>query len=166
MCMAKLHHFTGLSCLSVWVSVTITVKIPAANWPAIVYMSADNKNNVRCNAILGDPGADSGAEDENENGREKIRRAKYERKIRAPGDKLFMHQFQTAKRILAPDWAENFSAQSGASIFPCVSEDDVTHAFSKKKKRRGRRSQFVVFLPFAVILNHSNRDYVNGKQQK
>ena len=33
---------------------------------------------------------------------------KYERKIRAPGDKLFTHQFQTAERILAPD----FSAQS------------------------------------------------------
>ena len=41
---------------------------------------------------------DSGAEDEK----------KYERKIRVPGDKLFMHQFQTAERILAPDWAEKF----------------------------------------------------------
>ena len=49
---------------------------------------------------LEDPGADSGAEDENQNGREKIRREKYERKIRAPGDKLFTHQFQTAKDAL------------------------------------------------------------------
>ena len=38
------------------------------------------------------------------------------KKIRTPGDKLFTHQFQTAERILAPDWAEKFSAQSGASI--------------------------------------------------
>ena len=57
--------------------------------------------------ILGDPGGDSGAEDENQNGREKFDEQKYERKIGAPGDKLFTHQFQTAERILAPDWAEN-----------------------------------------------------------
>ena len=48
-------------------------------------------------------------------GGNKFDEQKYERKIRAPGDKLFTHQFQTAERILAPDWAENFSAQSGAS---------------------------------------------------
>ena len=45
-------------------------------------------------------------------GGKKFDEQKYERKIRAPGDKLFTHQFQTAERILAPD----FSAQSGASI--------------------------------------------------
>ena len=44
-------------------------------------------------------------------GRKKFDEQKYERKIRAPGDKLFTHQFQTAKRILASDWAEKFSAQ-------------------------------------------------------
>ena len=53
-------------------------------------------------------------------GGKKFDEQKYERKIRAPGDKLFIHQFQTAERILAPDWAENFSAQSGASIRPAV----------------------------------------------
>ena len=59
------------------------------------------------NAILGDSGADSGAEDENQNGGTKLDKQKYERKVQAPGDKLFTHQFQTAERILAPDWAEN-----------------------------------------------------------
>ena len=49
-------------------------------------------------------------------GGKKFDEQKYERKIRAPGDKLFTHQFQTVERILAPDWAEKFSAQSGASI--------------------------------------------------
>ena len=49
-------------------------------------------------------------------GGKKFDEQKYERKIRAPGDKLFTDQFQTAERILAPDWAEKFSAQSGASI--------------------------------------------------
>ena len=34
--------------------------------------------------ILGDPGADSGAEDENQNGREKIRRAKERKKNTSP----------------------------------------------------------------------------------
>ena len=34
--------------------------------------------------ILGDPGADSGAEDENQNGREKIRRAKVRKKNTSP----------------------------------------------------------------------------------
>ena len=48
-------------------------------------------------------------------GGKKLDEQKYQRKIRAPGEKLFTHQFQTAERILAPDWAE-FSAQSGASI--------------------------------------------------
>ena len=32
---------------------------------------------------------------------------KYERKIRAPGDKFFTHQFQTTERILAPDFLPN-----------------------------------------------------------
>ena len=41
-------------------------------------------------------------------GGKKFDEQKYERKIRAPGDKLFRHQFQTAERILAPDWAENY----------------------------------------------------------
>ena len=41
-------------------------------------------------------------------GGKKFDEQKYERKIRAPGDKLFTHQFQTAERILAPDWAEKF----------------------------------------------------------
>ena len=67
-------------------------------------------------SILGDPGADSGAEDENQSGREKIRRAKVRKKNTSPWGQLFTHQFQTAERILAPDWAEKFSAQSGASI--------------------------------------------------
>ena len=49
-------------------------------------------------------------------GGKKFDEQKYERKIRAPGDKLFTHQFQTAERIPAPDWAEKFSAQSGASV--------------------------------------------------
>ena len=49
-------------------------------------------------------------------GGKKFDEQKYEKKVRAPGDKLFTHQFQTAERILAPDWAEKFSAQSGASI--------------------------------------------------
>ena len=53
-------------------------------------------------------------------GGKKFDEQKYERKIRAPGDKLFTHQFQTAERILAPDWVENFSAQSGASIRSAV----------------------------------------------
>ena len=48
-------------------------------------------------------------------GRKKFDEQKYERKMRAPGDKLFTHQFQTGERILAPDWAENVSTQSGAS---------------------------------------------------
>ena len=34
--------------------------------------------------ILGDPGGDSGAEDENQNGREKIRRAKVRKKNTSP----------------------------------------------------------------------------------
>ena len=73
------------------------------------------ENMLHC--ILGDPGADSGTEETKiKTGRKKFDEQKYERKIRAPGDKLFTHQFQMAKRILAPDWAENFSAQSGASI--------------------------------------------------
>ena len=38
-------------------------------------------------------------------GGKKFDEQKYERKIRAPGDKLFTHQFQTAERILVPDWA-------------------------------------------------------------
>ena len=50
--------------------------------------------------ILGDPGADSGAEDENQNGREKIRRAKVRKKNTSP-------------------WGK-FSAQSGASIRSAV----------------------------------------------
>ena len=71
--------------------------------------------------ILGDPGADSGDEDENQNGGEKNSTSKSTKeKIRAPGDKLFTHQFQTAERILPPDWAENVSAQSGASIRSAV----------------------------------------------
>ena len=53
-------------------------------------------------------------------GRKKFDEQKYERKIRTPGDKLFTHQFQTAERILAPDWAANFSAQSAASIRSAV----------------------------------------------
>ena len=40
-------------------------------------------------------------------GGKKFDEQKYERKIRAPGDKLFTYQFQTAERILPPDWAEN-----------------------------------------------------------
>ena len=39
-------------------------------------------------------------------GGKKFDEQKYERKIRAPGDKLFTHQFQTAERILASDWAD------------------------------------------------------------
>ena len=46
-------------------------------------------------------------------GGKKFDEQKYKRKIRAPGDKLFTHQFQMAEQILAPDWAENFSAQGG-----------------------------------------------------
>ena len=53
-------------------------------------------------------------------GGKKFDEQKYERKIRAPGDKLFTHQFQTAERILAADWAEKFAAQSGASIRSAV----------------------------------------------
>ena len=53
-------------------------------------------------------------------GGKKFDEQKYERKIRAPGDKLFTHQFQTAERILAADWAEKFSAQSAASIHSAV----------------------------------------------
>ena len=53
-------------------------------------------------------------------GGNKFDEQKYERKIRALGDKLFTHQFQTAEGVLAPDWAENFSAQSGASIRSAV----------------------------------------------
>ena len=53
-------------------------------------------------------------------GGKKFDEQKYERKIRAPGDKLFTHQFQTAERMLAPDWAEKFFAQSGASIRSAV----------------------------------------------
>ena len=49
-------------------------------------------------------------------GGKKFDEQKYERKLRAAGDKLFTHQFQMAERILAPDWAENFSAQSGAIV--------------------------------------------------
>ena len=45
-------------------------------------------------------------------GGKKFDEQKYERKIRAPGDKLFTHQFQTAERILAPDWAESASIRS------------------------------------------------------
>ena len=65
-------------------------------------------------AILGDPGADSGAETKTKikTGGKKFDEQKYERKIRAPGDKLFTHQFQTAERILAPDWAEKFATVS------------------------------------------------------
>ena len=40
---------------------------------------------------------------------------KYERKIRAP----YTHQFQTAERILAPDWAENFSAPGSPRMVKC-----------------------------------------------
>ena len=72
------------------------------------------------NHILGDPGADSGTGDENQTGGKKLDEQKYEGKIRAPGDKLFTHQFQTAERILDPDWAEKFSSQSGASIRSAV----------------------------------------------
>ena len=36
-------------------------------------------------------------------GGKKFDEQKYERKIRAPGDKLFTHQFQTAKQILTPE---------------------------------------------------------------
>ena len=83
-------------------------------------------NDLQYQLILGNPGADSGAEDENQTGGKKFDEQKYERKIRAPGDKLFTHQFQTAERILAPDWAERFSAQSGGpTICPWVSEDDT-----------------------------------------
>ena len=39
--------------------------------------------------ILGDPGADSGAEDEVKTGGKKFDEQKYERKIGVPGDKLF-----------------------------------------------------------------------------
>ena len=41
-------------------------------------------------------------------------------KIKTGGKKFDEHQFQTAERILAPDWAEKFSAQSGASIRSAV----------------------------------------------
>ena len=44
-------------------------------------------------------------------GGKKFDEQKYERKIRAPGDKLFTHQFQTAERIQAPDWAENIRSE-------------------------------------------------------
>ena len=80
--------------------------------PSVLLHAEQTKVKVRelesCSSgsFLGDPGADSGTEDENQNGR-KFDEQKYERKIRAPGDKLFTHQFQTA---------EKFSAQSGASI--------------------------------------------------
>ena len=53
-------------------------------------------------------------------GGKKFDEQKYEKKIRAPWEKLFTHQFQTAERILAPDWAEWFSTQSGASIRSAV----------------------------------------------
>ena len=38
----------------------------------------------QASAILGDPGADRGAEDENQNGREKIRQAKVRKKNTSP----------------------------------------------------------------------------------
>ena len=66
--------------------------------------------------ILGDPEADSGPKTKIKTGGKKFDEQKYKRKIPAPGDKLFMHQFQMAEQILAPDWAENFSVQSEASI--------------------------------------------------
>ena len=68
--------------------------------------------------ILGDPGTDSGPKTKIKTGGKKFDEQKYERKIRVPGDKLFT---QTAERILAPDWTEKFSAQSGASIRSAVS---------------------------------------------
>ena len=49
-------------------------------------------------------------------GGKKFDEQKYERKIRAPGDKLFTHQFQMAERILAPDWTEKFSVQGGSNF--------------------------------------------------
>ena len=51
-------------------------------------------------------------------GGKKFDEQKYERKIRASGDKLFTHQFQTAERILAPDWAEKFF--SLGDVFPIM----------------------------------------------
>ena len=65
-------------------------------------------------------------------GGKKFDEQKYERKIRAPGDNLSTLQFQTAERILAPDWAEKFSSNFfppvlifvfGPTICPWVSED-------------------------------------------
>ena len=57
--------------------------------------------------ILGDPGADSGAEDQNQNGREKIRRAKVRKKNTSPwGQTLYapVPNGRTNTRSLAPHY--------------------------------------------------------------
>lgn len=51
--------------------------------------------------------ADSGDEDKIGAGGEKCGEPKYEGKIRAPGNELFMVQFQTTEQNLTPDWVEN-----------------------------------------------------------
>ena len=53
-----------------------------------------------------------------EQARKKCDERKYQGKIRAPGNKLHMDQFQSTEQILDPDWAEillYFSAQSSNS---------------------------------------------------
>ena len=51
-------------------------------------------------------------------GGKKLDEQKCERKIRVPGDKLFTHQFQTAERILVPDWAEKLPNQERIFVRP------------------------------------------------
>ena len=91
--------------------------------------------------IHGDPGADSGAEDENQNGREKIRRAKVRKKNTS---RIFLSYF-CSSNFFPPVLIFVF----GPTICPWVPEDEESPF---------RGACFLVFLSFHSIQQYSRRD--------
>ena len=87
------------------------------------------------NFILGDPGADSGAEDENQNGREKIRRAKVRKKnTSAWGQTLY---------AAVPNGRRNTRCRLGRKVFcPIGSEYSFGRLELLRKEFVPRRSYF------------------------
>ena len=64
------------------------------------------KVEVKCDHILGDPGAVSGGGKKSKRVRKNSGEKKSRRRRRAPGDKVLTDQFQTAGVILASDWCQ------------------------------------------------------------